>query len=373
MKFRFAIAVFACLFLAGRVWADFSHCAVCGEPMPGAIYVWEDKVANEKKGVCEKCSALPTCYLCGMPTWKDRAELPDGRILCARDSKTVVLDDEEALRICREVKDSLDRQISRFISIPDTNVTLAMVDRVNLIALFKIPGNDYSCPNVLGYTERRTNDQQTAYHISLLIGLQRPMLKATCAHEYSHVWINENVSDSRRKRLDPDSVEGFCELVSYVLMEAQGETAMLSVIKSNAYTRGQIDLFLAAGRRFGFNEIVDWMKYGVDGRLMEDDLGRVRDVELPAPTATPAVSVARVAAQVEPPPAPDILVLKGIVWSKKQPAAVINDRSLQVQEEAQVRLGRTNVLIRCVEVREDSVTIQIVKTGERQELRLKGR
>ena len=370
MNVRAVIVVIACLFTADRLRADFENCAVCGRPISGTVYVWEDKVAHEKRGVCEECSTLPTCYLCGMPTWKDRVVLADGRVLCARDSKSVVLDSVGALRICRELKDSLDRQFSRFISIPDTNVTLAMVDRISLIALFKIPGNDYSCPNVLGYTEQRTNDQQVTYQISLLTGLQIPTLEATCAHEYSHVWIDENVSGRRQKSLDPDAIEGFCELISYRLMEALGQTAMLGVIRSNAYTRGQIDLFLEAERRYGFNDIVDWMKYGVDGRLVKEDLNRVRDVNLPARAAPTAASSPRLFVPVKPQLAPDVLMLNGIVWSKQRAAAVINGRNLQLLEEAQVPLGHSNVLVRCVEVREDSVTIEIVKTGKRQVLRI---
>jgi hypothetical protein len=42
-----------------------------------------------------------------------------------------------------------------------------------------------------------------------------------------------------------------------------------------------------------------------------------------------------------------------------------------VNEEGKVRVGRTNVAIRCLAIRQDSVRIRIVGSGEERELRLK--
>src|SRR3989454_7848018 len=39
-------------------------------------------------------------------------------------------------------------------------------------------------------------------------GLPVAAFKATCAHEYAHSWLNENLSDERRESLSPDAVEG---------------------------------------------------------------------------------------------------------------------------------------------------------------------
>ena len=89
-------------------------------------------------------------------------------------------------------------------------------------------------------------------------GLPVAAFKATCAHEYAHSWLNENLSDERRESLSPDAVEGFCELIAFRLMDAQNEEAQQKLIELNAYTRGHIHLFLAAEKRYGFDDIVDW-------------------------------------------------------------------------------------------------------------------
>jgi len=342
---------------------------VCDEKIGKLTYFWDDKVAGGKKTVCEKCSALTTvCYLCGLPAKKEITELSDGRILCARDVKSAVLDDKVAEQIIREVKDGLDRLFSRFITFPETNVTVALADRVNLQELFKFAGNDATCPNVWGYHQSKTNNHRLTHDIHLLSGLPRALLKATCAHEYTHAWMRENVSPERQESLSSNATEGFCELVSYLLMDAQQEENQMNVIKSNAYTRGQIHLFLQAERRFGFNEVVEWVQYGEDSQLLADDVARIRRVAMPGRTNT-AASFSFPAVESRPPP--DELTLKGIKWSKTRPMATINDRVFEVRETLPVRVGKTNVTVRCLAIREDSVVIQVVGSKEQQTLKLK--
>jgi hypothetical protein len=365
-----ALLPLACLLLAGHLLADSDHCAVCGNPFSTRVYTVLDSVTEEKKQVCQDCATLSTvCFICGLPVKTNYTRLPDGRIICARDVRTAVLDEEEAKRICREAKNSLDRLFSRFLDIPETNVTVAIVDRVHLQELFKFAGRDYVCPNVWGYTETKTNRRHIEHHISLLSGLPLASFKATCAHEYAHTWLNENLSEQRKQSLSRDADEAFCELLSYRLMESQNEEAQKKLILSNAYTRGQIHLFLEAERLYGFNDIVDWMKYGTDDRLVSDDLRRVRNVELPRTATRPATNSP--VANPAPSPVPDTLVLRGIYWAQERPAAMINNRTLGVNEEGKVRVGKTNLTIRCMAIRQDSVRIRIVSSGEEQELRLK--
>jgi len=141
------------------------------------------------------------------------------------------------------------------------------------------------------------------------------------------------------------------------------------LIKSNAYTRGQIHLFLEAERVYGFNDLLDWVKYGVDDRLVADELRRVRDVEMPRAVSRPATNL--LASRATPSPAPNRLVLRGISWTRDRPVAIINDRTLGGDEQGLVHVGKTNVSIRCLVIRQDAVRIQVVGSGEEQELRLR--
>ena len=346
-----------------------NKCGICGNEIGEVTYIVVDKVTEEKKHICIECSKLPhDCFICGLPVKRDFTELPDGRVLCERDVKNAVLDDDEARKICDNVKEALDRLFARFITFPGTNVETSVVDRVNLQALFKVPGNDYECPNILGYTRSRTNFNRIVHQISLMSGLPRAELKSVCAHELSHAWVFENVPGARKKTLSRDAHEAFCELVAYKLMSADEDEEQKAHIRRNRYTRGQIDLFIEADERYGFNDIVDWMKYGVDSALHGDDLNRVRNVEVPA--AKPQKPKTSRIYAARPPETPDALVLKGITWNQNRPLAVINDRTFAPKEMGGVRLGQTNAVIRCLSIDKTSVRIQFVSSGEERELKL---
>lgn len=171
--------------------------------------------------------------------------------------------------------------------------------------------------------------------------------------------------------MKPDAREGFCELVAYLLLTAQGEQTATAEIRSNGYTRGHIDLFIEAESRFGFNEIVDWMKYGEDDSLRADDLTRARAVVSTARDHAPAGPV--YVASSAPARTFDQLTLQGVTWSKTQPMATINGQTFEPRDEVKVRLGDTNITVRCLSISEDSVVVQAAGSNESQTLKLKGR
>jgi hypothetical protein len=354
----------------GTLRGDSGHCELCGGLIGDTAYTVQDKVTEEKKMICHDCLTSTTlCFICGLPVKTNPTSLPDGRTLCARDAKTAVLDDDRAREICFETRDNLDRLFSRFLSFPATNVTVGIVDRVTLQTLFKFAGRDHECPNVWGFLETKTNHGRLEQQISLLSALPVGSFKATCAHEYGHAWLNQHLSAARRKHLNQDANEGFCELIAYLLMDSQHEEAAKKQIRLNAYTRGQIHSFLDAERLYGFNDVVDWMKYGTDDRLKSDEPARVRAIEGPPRPNPPAPS--RVFVGTEPSPVPEALTLKGISGTSARPMALINDHTFEVNEEAKVRVGRTNVIIRCLAIHGDVVRIRIAGSGDERQLRLR--
>jgi len=196
------------------------RCFVCGGfIITGTVYLLKDQVTLEKVEVCSNCeNHFPDCYWCGIPADTNAPGfvlMPDARAICARDARTVVVKEDEVIGIARQVRNDLDRLLSRFLSLPETNIVFGMVDRVHLEDLFKIAGRDYRCPNVWGYTESITNNDQLEHDISLLSGLPRSWLLATCAHELTHAWVAEHVSTARKASLARDAQEGFCELVAF--------------------------------------------------------------------------------------------------------------------------------------------------------------
>jgi hypothetical protein len=67
----------------------------------------------------------------------------------------------------------------------------------------------------------------------------------------------------------------------------------------------------------------------------------------------------------------NLLKLKGISGTKNQPLALINGTTFSVGEAAEIKCGGQILKIRCVEIREDSILIELPCGGEVRELKLR--
>ncbi|HTV42246.1 MAG TPA: hypothetical protein VMF08_16870 [Candidatus Sulfotelmatobacter sp.] len=361
-KTRFAIIALVCFAFA----AGADDCGICGLPIEGKIYLMTDDVTRQQVKVCSSCIQLPPCFICSLPA-KDGLHLSDGRWLCTRDAKDAVMDVDSVQRIFGQVHDYLDRLEARFTSFP-TNVDVSVIDRVDVDSMFQLVGNSFESPDVLGVTQPVTANGVKRYEISLLTGQPMSQLEEVCAHELSHAWVGENVQPERHARIARDAEEGFCEMMGYLLMDAMGEEGEKQRVLANAYTRGQVQLFIEAEQQYGFDEILDWMQYGVTGRLEEGHLDEVRDIKMPVDAAV-ATFVARKAVGSAPPPTPSTLQLQGIMWSGT-PSAIINGRSFFAGDEYQVPVGQSEVTIRCLGITKTAVQIQNMDSGKKEQLQL---
>ena len=343
-------------------------CAICGKPMYGPEYIVTDKVTGEQLLVCSNCVKLPRCFICGLPV-KDGVELPDGRWLCARDAKTAVLNADDVKQTCAEVHDDLDHLFSRFTGFP-TNVDVSVIDRIDVDSMFNTGGNAFESPDLLGYTQPVVIDNQRRYKIALLTGQPLAELKEVCAHELSHAWVGENVNRAQRG-LGRDAEEGFCEMVGYLLLESQSEAAEEKRVLANRYTRGQVQLFIKAEKLYGFDQILDWMKYGVAAQLEPGHVDEIRYVKMPSrKSAAPSPFISNYNfKKLQPAPALTTIELQGIFWSA-QPTAIINGHSFAAQDSAKIKIAGTNVPIRCLSIEPKQVVIQNLDSGRQQKLQM---
>jgi hypothetical protein len=67
-----------------------------------------------------------------------------------------------------------------------------------------------------------------------------------------------------------------------------------------------------------------------------------------------------------------LLVLNGVSGTKDQPLAMVNSYTFGVGDVAEVTTAAGKLKIRCLEIRKDSIMIEIMNSGERKELRLRG-
>jgi hypothetical protein len=348
-------------------------CDICGKPITTRYYQFEDKAVGGTKVVCPDCERLENrCFLCGLPVLSNYVTLDDGRVMCRRDYDAAIHSQDDAKRICQETGNEMNRYFGRFMTYPGGNVSVSIVDRFTLEGLFKNSEAIDRCVSIYGATQTRRSDRGFVHSINILGDLPKARLSAVAAHEYTHTWINENVSRERREAMAQEAIEGLCEFMAYKLMEIRGETFEMEVIRKNDYTKGQIIAFIEAEKVYGLNEILDWMKNGQDSRLDIDHLERVR-AQSPAFAAGPPGTSRESLLVVASAPEPKLksLVLQGISGTSLRRFAIINDRTFEQMESGHVRLGETNVLIQCLEIRKDSVMIEESDTGHRQELFLR--
>src|SRR5476649_682100 len=102
----------------------------------------------------------------------------------------------------------------------------------------------------------------------MLSGRTREEMMGVAAHEYTHLWINENRPDDRV--IDQDTIEAICELTDYKLMEAKKLPEMQKRILANPYTNGKIKTLVAVEREGGTDYILDWVKNGTTETFDED-------------------------------------------------------------------------------------------------------
>jgi len=363
-------AVIATALLVGLVVTSFAQspkCRVCEKPIEGKYINVEDRAHGGKAAVCPECAELESrCFACSLPVKSTATKQADGRFLCERDAKEAILENDEARRICLNTREELDRLYWRFLTLPSTNVSLNLVDQFTLTSLFKVPGYGRRCTAIFGATStHQLADGAYVHTISILSGLSRKRLEAVAAHEFGHTWLAENLSSGRKTNLAPEAIEAFCELLAYQWMDQQQAEFEKQSIKENPYARGQLDAFLKADAVHGFNTVLEWLKSGEASELDADDPDGVRSVRAAAATSAPrrVDTISR-----QPASLPEKLALKGISNGSGRRFAIINDRTFGVLDLARLQLAQTNLLIRCLEIRTNSVVIRIESTGERQEL-----
>ena len=338
-------------------------CLVCTGALGAKFYNFNSPTLGDKQPVCESCAALKDhCFTCKLPVPVTTRKIDDGRFLCARDHRTGVFDAAEARRIYEEARRDVAGLLAGHGVFPDRNITVALVSGTELTKQHKSLLSDHDASTTLGLTRTEIAARKQFQHeVFLLNGLPAARLAAVCAHEYTHAWLHENLPDDRK--LDKDTVEGFCELVAYKLMVQRRDETQKRIILDNAYSRGQVNAFVQSEQQHAFHRVVKWMKTGVDDVLAQTNKAQVlilRDDEPAVPLWPPPAAV--------PTRVPATLKLKGISGAESRRFALINDTTLLKNEEGKVRVGSSNVLIRCLDIREKSVLIQVRGAAQTTEL-----
>lgn len=327
-------------------------CVSCDQP------IFQGTVWQHPRGLlCENCAKIEQrCWVCALPVIKPDVKTGDGRYLCRFDGPTAVLELREAEELFAQTRLEVERVTANDLVLTTPKVTIALfdIDYWNKTATGPVP----EAERRMGMSRSRPRAGGGYDHsVLLLSGLPRVQLMSTCAHELTHLWVNENLAKDRK--LDPDTLEAVCELIAYKLMEHMKSAPEMERILKNAYTHGKINELLKADQNWGLYRILEWVRTG-RGAEFDPNPG-----EAPKPSAAPAWKVVAV-----PKPVATALKLRGISGPASRRTAMINDRNFFQGDEKEITLKDKTLVVRCLDVLADSVTIQVEGQTNRVTLRL---
>ena len=347
-SFRNWVRAFAVVGLLAFGWSGLSQpatqgpltCVVCGKtPLTG-------KVAVHKYGhVCEECVELKTrCYHCGLPI-KDESKVKktsDGRLFCEKDLPNLVFSTNETQTVFAEATDAVLKITANAMALrqPKIEVSLTDVDDWNANGIAAELKRQ-------GFSKSRKVGQEFSHIVSLLSGQARSGMRTTCAHEYTHLWINENKPEERK--IDGDTVEAICELVAYKVAQNDGNSDLQKDILANPYTKGMITNLVAFEAQYGMADVLTWVKKGTGEKLSMEGVTLASE---PAPVVKTEF--------------PSGITLSGLMGSR---IAVVSGVMIKKGERRKIQLKEKAVSVRCLEINKDNVVVQI--EGEKAPVTLK--
>lgn len=315
------------------------HCVVCGKgPLMGQI--WQYKWGM----VCDDCEKIKDrCSICGLPIkgGDNHFKTSDGRFICQFDKTNCILTLQQAQDLFQQTSyDVLDLYGPEF-ALKSTDVTVKLFD----VDYWSEHGGRDGL-HAFGFAStRKTADGKCTHEVIMLSGRTKEEMESVAAHEYTHLWINENCPAGRV--IDPDTVEAICELTAYKLMQKKNLPEMEKRILENPYTNGKIKTLVAVEHDGGTDYILNWVKNSKDA-MFDDDASLA-----PIPLPSPAPKIAYTPAVL-----PEGLKFNGIMQLGKR-QAVINDVPLAVGEQKTIKLRGKSVLVRCKEIRDNAVVVML--------------
>jgi hypothetical protein len=339
--------LFAAAFVAAAGETNY-FCVVCGQgPLTGRIWM------SKWGAVCDDCYKLDNhCAICGLPIGKDFVKTGDGRFICKFDQPDAVLDVAGAREVFADARRELVGLFGRgfALNFPDVTVNLFDVD------YWSEKGREDGLHKFGFSSTRRTRKGDCTHEVVLLSGRLRTELAATAAHEYTHLWINEN--RPAEHVIDNDTIEAICELSAYKLMESRSQPAQQQQILDNPYTHGEIKKLVALEKQNGGGSILNWVKNGTTATLDTDASARAAPVKKTALTFTNV-----------PPPLPAALRLGGLLLEGQSRRAIVSGVSFAAGETKAVILQNRTVQIRCREIQADRAVLEV--DGKPEPLTLK--
>ena len=340
MRVLISFFIFAAAVLAPSAAETNYFCLVCGKgPLVGRVWL------HPRGAICDDCEKLQDrCSICGLPlkSGDGHIKTSDGRLICKFDKADVVLTPDQAKDLFERTRDEVVDLYGRQFALKNSDVTVNLFD----VDYWSEKGQGGGL-HKFGFSHtRKTGDGHCTHEVVLLSGRTRAEMTAVAAHEYTHLWINENCPD--RHRIDDDTAEAICELTACKLMAQKKMPEMREKILANPYTHGKIKDLVAIEREGGTDYILNWVKNSTAATFDAN----ASLAPLPAPAQpTPFVPAPRAL--------PQGLKFTGIMAIGTDRLAIINGEAFAAGAQRTVKLRDRLVTVHCGKIQDVALTVEV--------------
>ena len=338
-KLALMLFFFVSAFVAAAEQTNY-FCVVCGKgPLTGRIWL------HPRGPICDDCEKIQErCTICGLPVKDGDGHLKtgDGRFICKFDKKDAVLTLDQAKDLFEQTRDDVVDLYGRQFALKYPDVTLNLFD----VDYWSEKGQSGGLHKFGFASTRKTADGVCTHEVVMLSGRTRQEMTAVAAHEYTHLWINENCPASHQ--IDGDTVEAICELTAYKLMQQKKSPSGQERILKNTYTNGKIKDLVAVEREGGTDYVLNWVKTSTEA-MFEADASLA-----PLPTTVTAAPFV-----AGPRPLPAGLKFSGIMAFGREKLAVINGQEFAAGDHKTLKLLTQSVLVHCLEIHEEESRVEV--------------
>src|SRR5204863_530583 len=163
--------------------------------------------------------------------------------------------------------------------------------------------------------------------------------------------------------IEPSTIEGLCELISFKVAEARKDAVAQKEILANPYTKGRINQLIQYAADEDLSAIFAWVKNGTTSILTEGLATATQASRKPAVVPLD-VEIAR--AQVARPQAKnETLSINGTIKGAKGTLLLLNGGLvLGKGESGAVKLNGQSFKVRCVDIQSETATFQYENSSD---------
>ena len=338
-------------------------CMACDKtPLTGRY--WK----SELGAICDACHKLERrCWICAHPAAKDFIKTPDGRYICRREAKSAIISKQAVHQTFQRTRNAVKRMTRGYMTLKSPEINVEVFSQP-----VWDPDGTKSALHRQGLATTRQVGKTFHHNVMLINGLVNTNLIGVSAHEFTHLWINENRG---KHKIAPLTNEAICEMVAYKLAETYRHQNYMKVIRENTYTKGRSNELLPLVKRYGLKALLRWVIEGSGPTPSAQDLARLRSSRPASTAAAQQPTTAKPSplhqARRSMPAKPDSLELKGVIGSPGKYTALISGVMFREGEARSIKLKDKTVKARCEKITRTTAVLKLEGADAPIELRLK--